>query len=179
MAESRRQWLISARARNLILRGEIKLRFGLGSLKSAMADSLEALALTPHKSALRVRMSAITLLSCLMTRFGTLQDVIESLRLLDEADKELARRRFVRAHNYRVRIRWCKALALARLGMIDRGEQIMVEVIETLDKSGSRQLAEEAVEALAWIVEERAGQLGRAEYLKRRYQARLVEGVES
>lgn len=124
-------------------------------------------------------MAAITVLSILLMRFGTFRDVTRALLLLDQADKKLARRRFRRSHGHRVRIRWSKALALARLGMVDRAEQIMTEVIEKLLAAGSRRAAGDAVEALTWIVEERAGQVGRAEYLKRRYQARLGGGIES
>ncbi|HEX9732231.1 MAG TPA: hypothetical protein VGG06_09625 [Thermoanaerobaculia bacterium] len=54
----------------------------------------------------------------------------------------------------------------------------MTEIIEQLMKAGARQVAEDAVGALAWIVEERAGHAGRAEYLRRRYRVRLAEGAE-
>lgn len=176
---TRNQRLLITKAGGLVVRGEIRLLLKTGPVKEAMADALEAISLTSHKSAVRVRIAAINLLSSLLTRFGTLADVSEALRLLDQADKELARRRIPRSHNYRIRIRWGKALALARLGMVDRAEQIMTEVIEKLIQAGARQVVEDAVEALAWIVDERAGQAGRAEYLKRRYQARLDAGVES
>ena len=173
-AQERRRQLLVSRAAYLVIRAEITMHLKVGSLRQAMADALEALSLTSHKSALRVRMAATTLLSNLLTRYGTLSDVTQALRLLDKADKELARRRIRRSHGHRVRIRWGKALALARLGMVDRAEQIMTEVIEKLLAAGSRRVAGDAVEALAWIVEERAGQVGRAEYLKRRYQSRVT-----
>lgn len=177
--DARGRRLLNTKAWALVVRGEITLHMKAGSLRKAMSDALEAISLASHKSALRIRMAAVTLLSGLLARFGTFADVTEALRLLDQADKELARRRIRRSHNYRVRIRWGKALALARLGMVDRAEQIMTEVIDKLIQAGARQVAKDAVEALTWIVEERAGKVGRAEYLRRRYQARLVEGIES
>jgi hypothetical protein len=177
--QKRRQKLLSSKAAYLVIRAQIALFLKVGSAAQAMGDVLEALALTTHRSDLRVRMAAITVLSTLLIRFGTLDNVTRALQLLDQADKELARRRFRRSHSHRVLIRWGKALALARLGMVDRAEQIMAEVIEKLIAAGARQDAENAVEALAWIVEERAGKQGRANYLRGRYGARLAEGVGS
>jgi tetratricopeptide (TPR) repeat protein len=174
-----RQQLLVSKAAYLVIRAEIATHLKVGSPSEAMADALEALGLASHKSALRVQMAATTLLTTLLTRFGTLRDVTQALALLDQADKELARRRVRRSHGHRVRIRWGKALALARLGMIDRAEHIMAEVIEKLIAAGARQDAENAVEALAWIVEERAGKQGRADYLRRRYRARMDAGVDS
>lgn len=169
----RRQWFTNHKAACLVIRGEIAFRLGERPLKDAMADALSALALATHRTAYRARIGAVTLLTYLLTRFGTLDDVSQALQLLDAADRDLARRRVTRKHDHRVRLRWGKALALARLGMVDRAEEILREVIRALIAADAVTAAREAVESMAWLIRERAGKPERAVTVRQRWLARL------
>lgn len=167
-AVKRRQWLVDIEASCWIVRSEVALGLEEKAPK-ALASVLEAMALTSERSDLRVRMSAVSQLSAVLLRFGSLSDVQRALWLVNEADRELARRRFRRSHLHRVLLRWARAVALARLGSVDRAENIMVDVIEHLRQKGQAERVQHAVDALAWIVGERAGRPDRATYLRRKY----------
>lgn len=168
-ARQRRQWLVDVKASCLILRSEVALLLEENQAPAALASVLEALALTSDRSDLRVRMSAVSCLSAVLLQFGTLSDVLRVLRLVDDADRALARRRVRRSQLFRVLLRWARALALARLGSVDRAENIMLDVIEHLRQKGHAETLRHAVDALGWIVEERAARPARAAYLRRKY----------
>jgi hypothetical protein len=168
-ARRRRLWLSDLKAYCVTLRSEIAMYEH--DYVNGMADALRSLTLTSERSALRVRLAAVSCLAAVLLRFGSLNEVIRALTLVDEAEQALARRRVRRSHLHRVVLRWARALALARLGSVDRAENIMVDVIEHLRQKGHVDRLKHAVDALAWIVGERGGRPARADYLQRKYAA--------
>ena len=167
-ARKRRQWLTDLKSYCLTLRSEVATGLEDDHV-SAMADVLQALSLTSERSTLRVRMAAVSCLAAVLLHFGSLKEVVRALRLIDDADRSLARRRVRRSHLHRVLLRWARALAMARLGSVDRAENIMIDVIEHLQRKGQTERLKHAVDALAWIVGERAARPARALYLRRKY----------
>jgi len=168
-ARKRRQGLVDTKATCLIIRSDVALWLEERQTPAAaMADVLEALELTAGGAEVRVRMAAISRLAGVLLHFGSLNGVTRALELVDQADRTLARRRVRRSHLHRILLRWVRALALARLGSVDRAENIMADVIEHLRRKGQVERLKHAVDALAWIVGERAGRPARAEYLRRK-----------
>ncbi len=137
-----------------------------GNPYRALADALEALRIADPRYAVRVHLAAISAVALLTTRVGTANDAIDVLRLADEADRLLARR-VPGYHPHRVKLAGIRALAFARLGSTEVAERILLEVIRELRALGLEDAADRAGLDLLWVIGERAGQVGRARYLRR------------
>ena len=156
-------------AATLIVRGEVarNLEGDAASLRRALADALEALRWVDPRHAMRVHLSAVSLLCTVMAKAGTPEDAAYALRLVDESDKLLRKRRISSRHLHRIILRWIRALAIARLGASEQAERILTEVVRSLQQLGLDDDADRAGADLVWVIGERAGKLGVARYLRR------------
>lgn len=170
----RRRWIQATKAAAYVVRGEIYLHLSVGSADRAFADALEALRLTANlvrasSHTRRVHLSAVTLLCALLARFGSPEMVDEALRVVDHAEETLIYRcRTSPDHVHRIKLKWCRALAIARKGSLARAERMLLEVIDRLMAKGLRDDAERAVDALVWVVEQTRTP-GRAGYFVLKY----------
>lgn len=157
-------------AATLIIRAEIACHLeGRSSLQGAFEDVVEAFRWADPRHASRIHVSAVSALAYLLTQpgVGSLEDVSTALCLAIDADRLLRRRRVAARHPHRLKLRWIRALALARLGAVDLAEHLLATVVKGLRAEGLERDAEHAAEQLVWIVAERAGKLGRASHLRR------------
>lgn len=159
-SQRRRRWMQSAVGVAHVTRGEVFLFLSEGSIDQAVADALEALRLTSNlvkapSYTRRVHLSAVTLLCALLVRFGTPKIVDEAIRLLDHAEHILIYRcRVPPDHVHRIKIKWGRALALARLGSLSKAETLLLDVIERLLARDWKDDAKRALDALVWVVEQ-------------------------
>ena len=170
----RRRWIQATYAAAHVVRGEIFLHLSEGSAERAIADALEALRLTANLARAsshtrRVHLSAVTLLSALLVRFGSAERVEEALRVVDHAEEVLIYRcRVPPDHVHRIKLKWCRALAIARKGSLVRAERLLLEVIDRLIAGGLKDDAKRAVNALVWVIEQ-SRTSGRAGYFVLKY----------
>lgn len=137
---------------------------------STVGDVLEAFPWIDPRYAMHVHLAAVsTLATLLTTRATTPEDLRTALRLEEEAQRLLRRRRVRACHPHRAQLRGIRALVLAKLGAVSRAEEVMAHrVIPDLRAAGLDSAADQMGEFLLWIVAERAGQEGRARYLRRK-----------
>ena len=137
---------------------------------ATVGDVLEAFPWIDPQHAAHVHLAAVSTLAVLLTTHATTpEDLRTALRLEDEAQKLLRRRKVRACHPHRAQLRGIRALVLAKLGAVARAEEIMAKrVIPDLHAAGLDSTADEMGEFLLWIVAERAGQVGRARYLRRK-----------
>ena len=156
----RRRWIQSAIGVSHVTRGEIFLHLSEGSVEGAFADAFEALRLTADlvkatPFTRRVHLAGVTLLCALLVRFGTSAIVKQTVELLDHAERILIYRcRVPPDHVHRIKIKWCRALTLARQGALPRAEAMLLDVIERLLTRGWEDDAKRALDALVWIIEQ-------------------------
>ena len=159
-SQRRRRWMRATNAAAHVIRGEIFLNLSAGTIEGAFSDALTALQKTSQlvkasAHTRRVHLSAVTLLCALLVRFGRPALVKEAARLLDNADRILIYRcRVPPGHVHRIKIKWGRALTLARLGALPRAEKLLVDVLERLVASGFQDDAKRALDALVWVVEQ-------------------------
>lgn len=136
-----------------------------------LGDVFEAFRWIDPRFAPSVHLAAVSTLATLLTQNATSPEHLQTALRLEGEAQDLLRRRRVRAcHPHRAQLRGIRALALAKLGAVERAEQIMRQrVIPDLRAAGLDSTADEAAEQLLWIVAERAGQVGRASYLRSRH----------
>ncbi|MCP3956678.1 MAG: hypothetical protein GY719_02380 [bacterium] len=170
----RRRWIQATNAAAHVIRGEVFLNLSEGSMEGAFADALKALRQTANlvkasSHSRRVHLSAVTLLCALLVRFGTTAIVDESIQLLDEAERLLIYRcRLPPGHLHRIKIKWGRALAVARLGSLRKAEVLLLDVIDRLIAGGWKDDAKRALDALVWVVE-RTNMPARAGYYLLKY----------
>lgn len=133
-------------------------------------DVFEALRWIDPRYAPRVHLAAVSTLATVLTQNAVgPEDLQTALRLEEEAQRLLRRRRVRACHPHRAQLRGIRALVLAKLGAVALAEEVMAHrVIPDLRAAGLDSTADEAGEQLLWIVAERAGQVGRAGYLRRK-----------
>ncbi len=159
-SKRRRKWIQATKAAACVVRGEIFLHLSVGSAERAYADALDALRLTAELARAsshtrRVHLSAVTLLCSLLIRFGPPEIVAETLRVIDHAERILIYRcRIPPDHLHRIKLRWGRALALSRMGSLDRAERLLIDVVERLLARGLKDDAKRALDALVWVVEQ-------------------------
>jgi len=172
-SKQRRAWFVRAKARNLVLRGDLthrlKDRPGRDALRDAFA-AIEVAKVFPREQA-----CGISLVCNVLAFHGGLAEVVSVLELTKELDEYLSRKRVPRNHPYKLRIRWARAVALARLGMDERAESIMKEVADQLIRKGMTEDARMAVETLLWMIGERSGEIGRARFTAAKYRKAIPE----
>lgn len=153
----------------LIIRAEIarNLEGDPVSLRRALADALEALRWVDPRHESRVHLSGVTAVSVLVTKVGTRKDITDVLQLAIEGERLLRRRRIPARHPHRLKLKAIRALALARLGSVEQAERILAGVVSDLRELGLDDDADRAAVELLWVVGDRAGQVGRARYLRR------------
>ena len=172
--QRRRRWIQATKAAAYVVRGEIYLHLSEGSAEKAFADALEALRLTASlvrasSHTRRVHLSAVTLLCALLVRFGSAEMVEKVLCVVDHAEEILIYRcRIPPDHVHRIKLRWCRALAIARKGSLARAERLLLEVIDRLIAGGLKDDAKRAVDALVWVIEQTRTP-GRAGYYVLKY----------
>lgn len=144
-----------------------------------VADVFEALRWIDPRYAPRVHLAAVTTLGVLLTQNAVSpEDLQAALRLEEEAHKLLRRRRVRACHPHRAQLRALRAFALAKLGSLELAEHILERrVIPDLRAAGLDATADEIAEQLARIVAERAGNVGRARYLRRKHGLRPADPV--
>jgi hypothetical protein len=156
----RRRWMRSAVGVAHVTRGEIFLHLSEGSIEEAFADAFEALRLTSDlvkasRYTRRAHLAGVTLLCTLLVRFGTPSIVSEAERLLDHAEHTLIYRcRVPPDHVHRIKVKWGRALILARQGALPRAEALLLDVIERLRSRGWDDDAKRALDALVWVIEQ-------------------------
>lgn len=173
----RRRWLQATKAASKVIRGEIFLHLSEGSFDEAFADALEALKLTEDlvkasAHTRRVHLSAVTLLCALLVRFGPIPMAQEALPLLDHAEGVLIYQCRISPdspdHPHRIKVKWGRALVLARLGETARAERLLIDVTGRLHASGLKDDAGRALDALVWVIEQTKSP-GRAGYFVLKY----------
>ena len=178
-SKRRRRWMQSAVGVAYVLRGEVFLHLSEGSIGGAFSDAFEALRLTsdlvkasPYTR--RVHLAAVTLLCALLVQFGTPAIVNRAVQLLDHAERILIYRcRVPPDHVHRIKIKWGRALTLARLGSLPRAETLLKEVIERLIARGWNHDASQALDALVWVIEQ-TKMPGRAGFYVWKYSGKRV-----
>ena len=170
----RRRWIQATKAASHVLRGQVCWHLSVGSIDEAFSDALEALQLTSGlvKSSShmrRVHLAAVVLLCALLVRFGPPEMVRRAFKCLDHAERTLIYRCRVPAdHVHRIKLKWCRALAFARLGSFGKSERMLVDVIEQLIAGGFHEDARKALDALVWVLEQTRFPL-RAGYMVKKY----------
>lgn len=160
-----------ALAAALIVRAQIAIVPGCKENIRPLDDVFEALRWIDPRYAPRLHLSAVSTLGALLTTHAASpEDLQTALRLEKEAQKLLRRRKVPACHPHRARLRAIQALVLAKLGAVARAEEIIENrVIPDLRAAGLDSIADEMRELTLWIVAERAGQEGRARYLRRKH----------
>jgi hypothetical protein len=170
----RRRWMQATKAASHVLRGQVFWHLSLGSIEAAFQNALEALQLTSDlvrasSHMRRVNLAAIVLLSALLVRFGPTNMVRKAMELLNRAERALIYRCRVPAdHVHRIKLKWGKALACARLGSFEKAEKMLVDVVERLIVGGYREDARKALDALVWVLRQTQYPL-RAGYMVKKY----------
>ena len=170
----RRRWIQATKAASHVLRGQVWWHLSIGSIEKAFSDALEALQLTSSlvkasSHMRRVHLSAVVLLCALLVKFGPPERVQRALEYLTQAERTLIYRcRLPADHAHRIKLKWCKALAYARQGSLEKAERILVDVIERLIALGFNEDARKALDALVWVLEQTRFPL-RACYMLNKY----------
>ncbi|MEM7583820.1 MAG: hypothetical protein AAF560_10605 [Acidobacteriota bacterium] len=173
-SQHRRRWIQATHAAAHVIRGEIFHDLGIGSAPAAFADALTALQQTSKlvkasAHTRRVNLSALTLLCALLVRFGEAEEVQNFLPVLDDAEQTLIYRcRLPPSHIHRIKMKWSRALVLARLGAFDKAESLMIEVVQRLQAGGYEDDANRAIDALIWVVQQ-TSMPARAGYFELKY----------
>ncbi len=103
----------------------------------------------------RVHLAGVTLLCALLVQYGTSAIVRQAAQLLDHAERVLIYRcRVPPDHVHRIKIKWGRALTLARLGSLSRAETLLKRVVEQLLARGWNHDASQALDALVWVIEQ-------------------------
>ncbi len=158
-SKRRRRWIQATNAAAHVIRGEIFLNLSEGSIEGAFSDALTALRQTANlvkasTHTRRVHLSAVTLLCALLVRFGTPAIVDEAAQLLDHAEQILIYRcRVPPDHVHRIKIKWGRALILARLELLPKAERLMIDVVDRLLAIGLKDDARRALDSLVWVIE--------------------------
>jgi hypothetical protein len=180
----RRRWLQASMGAALVTRGEIFLHLSEGSVDGAFTDAFEALRLTSDlvkatPFTRRVHLAAVTLLCALLVRFGAPAIVEEAVRLLDHAERVLIYRcRTPPDHVHRIKIKWGRALTLARQGALPRAEALLMDVIERLIARGWNDDAKRALDALVWVIKQ-TKMPGRSGFYEWKYNKVLASNTRS
>lgn len=159
-SQRRRRWIQATNAAAHVIRGEIFLNLSEGSIEEAFSDALTALRQTgdlvkASAHTRRVHLSAVTLLCALLVRFGSPKIVEEAVQLLDHAEHILIYRcRVPPDHVHRIKIKWGRALTLARSGSLAKAEKFLINVVDRLLTVGLKDDARRALDALVWVVEQ-------------------------
>jgi hypothetical protein len=169
----RRAWFVRAKARNLVLRGDLTHRFKDRPEREALRDAFEAIEVA--KGFPREQVCGVSLVCSVLTLCGGLAEVVSVLKLTEKLDVYLSGKRVPRNHPYKLRVRWARAVALARLGMDERAESLMREVADELIRKGMTRDARLAVETLLWMIGERSGEIGRARFVAAKYREAIPE----
>jgi len=172
-SKRRRAWFVRAKARNLVLRGDLAHRLEDRPGREALRDAFEAIEVATGFP--REQACGVFLVCSVLTFHGGLAEVISVLKLTGELDEYLSGKRVPRNHPYKLRVRWARAVALARLGMDERAESLMREVADELIRKGMTADARMAVETLLWIIGERSGEIGRARFVATKYRKAIPE----
>ena len=184
-ARQRRAWFEAWGAVLRVVRGETALRLA-GDAGQAFRDALEVLRTlrqldgqtSPSRGGTgcnrrRAHLAAVTLLSVTLADHGSVSVLPEVLELLRQAEKVLIYKLKRSADDmHRIRIRWCRALVLARLGSTRQAEGLLVDVLERLTRQGHSSTAKHALDGLCWVIE-RAGHTGRAQLVREKWSPNL------
>jgi len=172
--QRRRRWMQATQAAAHVVRGELFLHLDEGSADQALSDALTAFRLTANlvkasSHTRRVHLSAVTLLCALMVRAGTTEMAADVLRLVEEAEHQLIYQcRVPPNHVHRLKLKWCRALALARMGSFSKAERLLVEVVEGLQACDLKDDARRALAALVQVIEQ-TNRAWRAQYYRLKY----------
>lgn len=132
--------------------------------KEALQDALEALkwadpAYVPHVHLAAVSATGIIMLG---SEFATPELCVQVLRLADQAEKPLKRKRVKAKSRPRILLRVLRAYAFTLLGSIELAESTLTGAIRDLEALGLARDADLLVKQLALILSDRAAQVGRA-----------------
>lgn len=155
----------------LITRAQIAVVPGCQEELRPFDDVFEALRWIDPRNAERIHLAAVSTLGALLIQnAGRPEDLETALRLEKEAQERLRVGRVRACHPHRAQLRGVRALVLAKLGAVERAEEIFTRrVIPDLRAAGLDATADIAAEQLLWIIAERAGQEGRARLLRQRH----------
>lgn len=171
----RRRWVEATCAAAHVLRGKVfYFHQSTGSLEEAFSEALTALQLTSNlvkasAHTRRVHLAAVTLLSALLMQAKSPVTIREALGVLEQAEQILIYRcRVPASHIHRIKLKWCRATALARLGRYERAEAMLADVVERLSTSGHLEDQDRALKALIWVVKQTRFP-DRAAYMLKKY----------
>ncbi|MEM7585027.1 MAG: hypothetical protein AAF560_16655 [Acidobacteriota bacterium] len=173
-SQRRRRWMRTAKASSSVLRGQVLVLHSKGSVDQVFTETFEALQLTSDlvkatSYTRRVHLAAVTVLCSLLVKYGTATIAGQAIEILDRAEHVLIYRcRVAPDHVHRIKLKWCRALVLARLGSLNKAERLLVEVVERLAAQGFENDTQRALDALVWVIE-RTTRPARAGYYELKY----------